>query len=161
MMDYALDSNTLSQVYRFYYKDRFPSFWDKFYELVSSGRAGSISEIEAEMNRLLGLDAAVRELKRLAPEFFATPSHEEQQFVARILGVPHFRSIIGAKAITKGTPVADPFLIAKAGASARDMIVVTEETFRPNAAKIPNVCQHFGIECINLRQLMEREGWRF
>ncbi len=41
------------------------------------------------------------------------------------------------------------------------MIVVTEETFRPNAAKIPNVCQHFGIECINLRQLMEREGWRF
>ena len=161
MMDYALDSNTLSQIYRFYYKDRFPSFWDRFHGLVSSGRAGSVSEVEAEMTRLLGLDAAVRELKRLAPEFFATPSHEEQQFVARIFGVPHFRSLIGAKAITKGTPVADPFLIAKAGASGGDMIVVTEETFRPNAARIPNVCQHFGIECINLRQLMEREGWRF
>ena len=161
MMDYALDSNTLSQVYRFYYKDRFPSFWDRFNELVSSGRASSVSEVEAEMIRFWGLNEAVRELKRLYPRFFAIPSHEERQFVAWILTMPRFSSLIGAKAITKGTPVADPFLIAKAGASARDMIVVTEETFRPNAAKIPNVCEHFGIECINLRQLMEREGWRF
>ena len=69
MMDYALDSNTLSQIYRFYYKDRFPSFWDRFHGLISSGRAWSVSEVEAEMTRLLGLDAAVRELKRLAPEF--------------------------------------------------------------------------------------------
>ncbi len=41
------------------------------------------------------------------------------------------------------------------------MCVVTEEVRRPNAARIPNVCDHFGIGCINLEQLMEREGWQF
>lgn len=161
MMDYALDSNTLSQIYRFYYKDTFPGFWDRFHELVSSGRAGSVSEVEAEMLRFWGLDTAVRELKGLLTGFFATPSHEEQEFVARIFGVPHFRNLLNVKAIEKGTPVADPFLIAKAGVSEGKMSVVTEEAFSPNAAKIPNVCEHFEIECISLQQLMEREGWRF
>ena len=41
------------------------------------------------------------------------------------------------------------------------MCVVTEEIYRPNAAKIPNVCEYFNIECINLQQLMIREGWQF
>ena len=41
----------------------------------------------------------------------------------------------------KGKPVADPFVIAK--------------------AKIPNVCNHFGILCINLDGFMEKENWTF
>ena len=161
MTDYTLDSNTLSTIYRFYYKDAFPSFWSKFDDLVRSGQASSVSEVEAEMMRKLGLDAAVRELKGLNQRFFTIPSAEEQQFVAQIFGVSHFSGLISANAITQGTPVADPFLVAKAGASIKKMCVVTEETYLPNAAKIPNVCDHFGIECINLQQLMEREGWRF
>ena len=160
MTDYSMDSNTLSQIYRFYYEDRFPSFWERFNALVSSGRASSVSELEAELARRSGLDSTVRELKQLNQGFFALPSSEEQLFVAQIFSVPHFRNLISAKAIAKGLPVADPFVIAKAGAS-MGMCVVTEEIHRPNAARIPNVCDYFGIECINLEQLMEREGWRF
>ena len=160
IMDYAFDSNTLSQIYRFYYKDRFPSFWSRFHALVSAGRASSVSEVEAELTRRLGLVAAVQELKKLNQGFFAVPSPGEQAFVAQIFSVPHFRNLISAKAIAKGDPVADPFLIAKAGSSIR-ICVVTEETRRPNAVRIPNVCDHFSIDCINLEQLMEREGWRF
>lgn len=160
MTNYALDTNTLSQVYRFYYKDRFPSFWNRFNELVSSGRAISVSEVEIELSRQSGLVAAVQDLKRLNPGFFAVPSTEEQSFVSEIFRVRHFRNLISAKAIAKGTPVADPFVIAKAGASI-GMCVVTEEERRPNAAKIPNVCEHFGIDCTNLEGLMQREGWQF
>lgn len=160
MTDYSMDSNTLSQIYRFYYKDRFPSFWQRFNALVSSGRAGSVSEVEAELVRRSGLDSAVRELKQLNQGFLALPASEEQLFVTQIFGVPHFRNLISAKAIAKGLPVADPFVIAKASAS-MGMCVVTEEVHRPNAVRIPNVCEYFGIECINLEQMMELEGWRF
>ena len=160
MTDYALDSNTLSTIYRFYYKDAFPSFWSKFDDLARSGRASSVSEVEAELISIAGLVPAVQELKRLHPGFFSVPSHGEQLFVGQIFSVPHFRALMSAKAISIGTPVADPLLIAKAGVS-MGMSVVTEETHRPNAVRIPNVCDHFGIECINLQQLMKREGWRF
>ncbi len=160
MMDYALDTNTLSQIYRFYYRDRFPSFWDNFSELIQAGRAGSVSEVEAELSRHSGLEAAVKDLKRLEPNFFTMPSPEEQQFVSRIFSVNQFNGLISAKAMTKGAPVADPFIIAKVGAGSA-LFVVTEEVSRPNAVRIPNVCAYFGINCINLQQLMERENWRF
>ncbi len=159
MTEYSLDTSTLSQIYRSLYKDRFPSFWVRFNELISSGRASSVSEVEAELSGVSGLLAAVQELKLLNPDFFSLPSSEEQDFVAEIFNVPHFLNLISAKAMAKGTPVADPFVIAKAGPTG--MCVVTEEARRPNAARIPNVCDHFGIECINLQELMEREGWRF
>jgi len=55
--------------------------------------------------------------------------------------------------------VADPFVIALA--KARDGCVVTEETMRPNAAKIPNVCEHFGIEYAKLEGVMNKEAWTF
>ena len=159
MTDYSLDTNTLSQIYRFYYKDRFPSFWVRFNSLVSSARASSVSEVETELRGPIGLSSAVQELKRLNHDFFSAPSSGEQDFVAQIFRVPHFLNLISAKAIAKGTPVADPFVIAKA--ASMGMCVVTEEVRRPNAARIPNVCDHFGVDCINLEQLMQREGWQF
>ena len=160
MTDYSLDTNTLSLVYRFYYKDRFPSFWSRFNNLVISGRAYSVSEVEAELRQRSGLIAAVQQLKQLNQEFFTLPSAEEQAYIGHIFNVPHFRNLISAKAIAKGSPVADPFVIAKAGAS-MGICVVTEESRLPNAVRIPNVCDHFDIECINLQQLMQREGWQF
>ena len=160
MMDYAFDTNTISQIYRFYYKDRFPSFWERFDDLVLTGRAGSVSEVEAELTRRTGLESAVQEMKRLNPNMFGLPTPEEQQFIGQIFAVRQFNGLISAKARARGTPVADPFLIAKVGAGFAST-VVTEEVLRPNAVRIPNVCAHFGIDCINLQQLMEREGWRF
>ena len=159
MIDFSFDTSTLSLIYRFYFKDRFPSFWIRFNELVSSGRAGSVSEVEEELSRGLGLISAVQDLKQLNNNFFAQPSSAEQSFVAGIFAVPHFRNLLSARAIATGTPVADPFVIAKA--AIMGMCVVTEEKDSPNAAKIPNVCNYFNIECINLQQLMVREGWQF
>lgn len=71
----------------------------------------------------------------------------------------HFQTLIGRESILRGTPVADPFVIAKAGVEGG--IVVTEEQFKKNAAKIPNVCKHFGIDWVDLERFMEREGWQF
>ncbi|MEE8526835.1 MAG: DUF4411 family protein [Thermoanaerobaculia bacterium] len=63
------------------------------------------------------------------------------------------------KARLLGKPVADPFLIA--AAKVLDGCVVTEESFPPNAARIPNVCEHFGIDWTNFEGFLERNGWTF
>jgi len=68
--------------------------------------------------------------------------------------------LIRKKEQLQGKPVADPFVIAKAQALAEGC-VVTQEIKKPNAAKIPNVCEHFGIPCLNLEAFMENEKWRF
>ncbi len=35
------------------------------------------------------------------------------------------------------------------------------EKFTPNAARIPNICQHFNVHCLDLRGFMTKEGWDF
>jgi len=92
-------------------------------------------------------------------EVFAIPSPRETSFVARIFMVSHFHQLVAQKQRLKGSPVADPFVIA--AASVRNGRVVTEETRRPNAGKIPNVCEHFAIPWTNLEGFMEAEGWEF
>ncbi len=39
--------------------------------------------------------------------------------------------------------------------------VVTQEKMKDNAAKIPNVCEHFAIPYIDLESFMERENLIF
>ena len=60
----------------------------------------------------------------------------------------------------QGKPVADPFVIAKAG-KLKEGCVVSTEIFKPHAAKIPNVCDHFDIDHMDLEEFMERENWTF
>ncbi len=57
------------------------------------------------------------------------------------------------------TPVADPFVIACARVNSGT--VVSQEKFKPNAAKIPNVCAHFAIPCMDLEGFMRAQNWSF
>ena len=73
--------------------------------------------------------------------------------------IPHFQSMVGQAAQLRGTPVADPWIIAQA--KTLEGCVVTEEAKnKPNAAKIPNVCSRFGIDCISVQELLKRQDWR-
>jgi hypothetical protein len=75
------------------------------------------------------------------------------------LTVPHFQQVIDRKKILKGGFVADPFVIAKARVERR--AVVTMERLKANAARIPNICEHFEIGCLSLERFMEEENWIF
>ena len=61
--------------------------------------------------------------------------------------------------VLKGGNIADPFVIARA--RVEDRTVVTLEVLKPNSAKIPNICDHFGIPWLSLEAFMEKEGWQF
>lgn len=155
---YVWDTNSLSQLFRFYYPNNFPSLWKKFEWLVNEGKFLSTREVFLELADSRKVENAHKWAKE-HPHFFPDPTDEETRFVATILERPHFRQILQSK---KGKPkqrVADPFLVAQAKRVSG--IVVTEEEKPPHGARIPNICDHFGIPCIKLQQLMDREGWEF
>jgi Domain of unknown function (DUF4411) len=153
---YSFDTSSFIRL-NSYYPDVFPAFWQHFDGAVKAGTVISTREV-------------LRELGREDPDHvltwannnssvFTTPGDDETIFVGKILAIPHFQQLIGTKAQLRGTPVADPFVIALAGV--REGTVVTEERLKQNAAKIPNVCQHFGIPCVNLEGFMRAVKWSF
>ena len=157
-MMYVFDNASLRRLCENYYPARFPSLWERFDKLVSSGRVVSVREVYKEIERWNPTRKLVQWAKN-HKDLFASPSPEELEFVSQIFHIKHFQTLIERKSILQGTPVADPFVIAKAKIA--DGIVVTEEQLKENAAKIPNVCAHFSIDCMNLEEFMEREGWQF
>jgi len=155
---YVFDTNSLSVLFDNFYLDRFPSLWEKFDQLILVGGIVSVREVYNEITRR-ERDTRLIEWAKNQRELFVQPTVKEMQFVSQIFAVPHFRALIRKKETLVGTPVADPFLIAKAKVDSR--LLVTQETLKPNAAKIPNVCEKFGVPYTNLEGFMEREGWQF
>ena len=156
-MTYVFDTNSFI-VLGHYFPERFPSFWERFDELVCSGGVISVREVRRELDHRATRQHLVDWIagnKRI----FLLPSPEETEFVSDIFAVPHFQQLVRQEQRLKGTPVADPFVIA--AAKLRGACVVTEESKKRNAARIPNVCEYFEIDCTNLQGMMEREGWRF
>ena len=127
-------------------------------ELVERQEVVSVREVRRELETVVTREW-LKEWIRGHSSMFLTPGQTETEFVAEIFAIPHFQALVGAKQRLKGSPVADPWLVACA--RAMDGCVVTEEGHNPNAAKIPNVCEHFGIRCIDLEGFMADRGWRF
>ena len=156
-MSYVFDTSPLSVLFKNYYRQRFPSLWTRFDTIVAEGRLLSTREVLREIE-----DGPIESLRDWAAsnhDLFATPTAAEGAFVANVYGVPHFQQNIEQQKILKGGRNADPFVIARAAVS--EATVVTMELLRPHAAKIPNICDHFGVPWLSLEQFMEREAWVF
>ncbi len=155
-MIYVFDTNSFIKC-NAYYPKIFPAFWAKLDQAVASGHVISTREVRTEIEQ--GDDDTIAAWAKDNKALFTTPDAAVTAFVGKIFAVPHFQQLIGAKAQLRGTPVADPFVIACA--HAKRGTVVTEERLKPNAAKIPNVCDRFGIACTNLEGFMQALGWTF
>ncbi len=156
-MPYVFDTNSF-RVLENYYPKRFPTFWSYFEDAVETGTVVSVREVYKEMENQARTSWFLEWAKEHRDSFL-TPSSEEMQFVAEIFRVPHFSSLVGTEQQLKGSPVADPFIIACA--KVREGCMVTEEASKRNAAKIPNICQYFGIECTNTEGFLDSMGWEF
>lgn len=153
---YVIDTSVISALHRNYYRKHFVSLWERFDQMVDDGRITSTREAYRELSDVGG-DAF--DWAKLNHGLFVTPDASEGAFVANIYSVKHFQSNIEQQKILRGGKNADPFLIARAaiiGAS-----VLTMEQLKPHAAKIPNICGHFGVPCLDLRQFMDKENWVF
>jgi hypothetical protein len=156
-MKYVFDSDSLINLFRHYYPERFPTLWEKFDALVSGGELISVREVYNEIGS--SEDSLAIWAKKQKKILFLESTTEELKFVGKIFQVRHFQAMIRKKERLKGKPVADPFVIARAKISGA--CVITQEKITKNATRIPNVCDHFGIPCINLEGFMEKENWTF
>jgi len=154
---YLFDSSSI-RVLNNYYAERFPSFWQRFDEAVADGRVLSVREVYHELGFQLS-GKWIWSWIELHKHMFLQPTGAEAAFVGEIFAVPHFQAIVGELQRLKGRPVADPFVIASA--RVRSGCVVTEEANKPNAAKIPNVCEHFGIDWTNVEGFLHHVDWTF
>ncbi len=153
----VFDTNSL-RVFGNYYPESFPTFWEDVEKLVTAGLVLSVREVAKELE----FQSVSEHLDSWADGhagIFAPPSEGEMVFVAEIFKVRQFQQLIGEKQRLRGYPVADPFIVARA--KAIDGVVVTEESHKPTAAKIPNVCEHFGVKWTNVKGFLEAQGWRY
>lgn len=156
-MGYVFDTNSFIVVGH-YFPDAFPTFWEQFNRRIRDKTVISVREVYRELENN-ATRAHLIEWIKTNKEAFPVPAPDEPTFLTQIFAVPKFREIVRQKEIRKGSPVADPFIIA--AARAQGACVVTEEKERPNAARIPNICRHFGIDCTDVEGFMAREGLRF
>jgi hypothetical protein len=154
---YVFDTNSIS-VFGNYYPDSFPSFWEHLSALVEAGGFVSCREVRKELERR-SPSQHVNDWVDGHVYLFSEPSVEEMHFVAAIFKVKHFRQLISQKRQLTGAPVADPFIVARG--AVRNGCVVTEEARKPNAAKVPNVCDHFGVACTTVQGFLGELGWQF
>lgn len=154
---YVFDNSPLSALFKNYYRNRFPTLWERFDGLIDDGEILSTREVLREVE-----DGSIETLRDWCVQhraIFHTPTAAEGAIVGRIYSVNHFQQNIEQRKLLRGGRNADPFVIAKAAID--NGCVVTMEKFKENGTKIPNICQHFGVECVSLEEFMEREGWQF
>ncbi len=156
-MVYIFDTNTFI-VLGHYFPDRFPSFWKKFETFVEGEGIISVREVLKELDTTASRPH-LREWVEGHKNIFHIPGSKETEFLKRIFSVPRFQHLVDQKKRLKGTPVADPFVIASA--KIHGGYVVTEEDKKKDASRIPNVCEYFEVNCTNLEGFMKREGWQF
>ena len=156
-MIYVFDTSSIRSLQHFY-PSVFKTIWDGLDGLMQHKNLVSTREVWNELGRQ-NVSADVLAWAKHNKQIFTTPNAAELQFVAQIFQIKHFQNLIGEQQRLKGTPVADPFVIACA--KIKGGTVVTEEQLKPNAAKIPNVCAHFKVHCTDLEGFMKQQGWRF
>ncbi|MDZ4099794.1 MAG: DUF4411 family protein [Methylophilaceae bacterium] len=157
MSKYVIDSSSLIHLGQFF-PSRFPTLWSHFEELSLNGKLISVRECRKEIESY-GKNDHIKQWAKNHSGIFLPATLEESHCIAQIFAIKHFNQLISEKAILQGKAVADPFLIASA--KVNNSTLVTEELWKENAAKLPNVCEHFNITYITLEQLMEKEGLSF
>ena len=154
---YVLDTNVISALHKNYYRSRFVTLWKQFDELVGAGEVTSTREVYHELQD--GVVGADTNWAKTNAKLFTNPNAKEASFVAKIYSVAHFQANIERQKLIRGGRNADAFIIARAFAI--EGTVVTMERFKPQAVKIPNICDHFKIPYLDLEGFMEKEGWVF
>jgi len=154
---YVFDTNTFSELFKSFYRSRFPTLWELFDRMIEENQITSTREVRREI--AIGPSPLLIDWSTENTDVFATPNAEEAGVVRNIYEVDHFQHNIEQKKLLKGGLNADPFVIARASVVGGN--VVTLEKHVHNGAKIPNICEHLGVSCMNLEQFMEAEDWRF
>ena len=159
-MRYLLDANTYIQAKNQYYgMDICPAYWEWLDLQFQQNMLASVEMIGRELKE--GNDE-LAEWAKARPEHFIKHDDNDTQLIftqiAEILISGDYNPANRDNFLAK----ADPWIIAKA--KVIGAIIVTHESFvSPNTkkVKVPNICQQFGVPCINTFQFLRELKARF
>ncbi|WP_413576195.1 DUF4411 family protein [Bdellovibrio sp. HCB290] len=150
---YCVDASSILYMQWTYPIDVFEQIWLKFEEDVNSGILIT-SEVVVEELGKKG-DHASEFSKKLGGFGHKIDAQTLVHAATILTKVPH---LIDAQ---NSNPQADPYLIGLS--MTKNATIVTQERSAPNAkkAKMPDVCAHFGVPCIDLLTLARARNWKF
>jgi hypothetical protein len=155
MRVYCLDANVFIQAWNDYYApDQCPEYWDILDELAREGRVFCPEEVKREIERQ---DDGLADWFRTRDHLVRPITPEVQESLRAVLR--RFQRLVDTK---KDRSMADPWVVAHAMAS--KAVVVTKEGAvgsNAKAPKMPDVCDHFGITCIDDFEFAREVGIRF
>lgn len=153
-MAYCVDSSTFIEAgTRRYPIDIAPGFWDNLDALSREGTIVAPDEVRLELRAKA--DSVWTWVKERRHMFVAL---DGEQMVATNGILAEFPRLVGK---LNNRYHADPFVVALA--TVRELTVVTEENVisTPERPRIPLVCEHFGIRCINTLDWLRELGITF
>lgn len=164
-----IDSNVLITPYRQYYAfDLAPSFWTQLRVLIEQGTIGILDKVKDEIMASSIKDTLAKWFNELQPPRYIR--HEKQEIIMMyskvlmsIVENPSYQE--EAELAWASKTVADPWIIATASAL-NVPLVTTERSAKPNPEspsknpKVPDIASDFGVEVIDVFEMMRRLGIR-
>lgn len=160
---YCIDTSALIDLKRLYPSDVFPTLWEKLGKLIKQGRLIAPREVLKEIEKKD--DELLRWVKK-HKSMFKDLNQEQVEVVKEIQ--QKFPALVDH---AKEIPEADPFVIALAIVESKKireslfegqcMVVTQEKPSRGGKPRIPDVCQHYGIDWMPVGELFKKEQWRF
>lgn len=161
MVVYVIDTSSLIKMKEQYPSTTFPSVWQNMEKLCKNGKLIGPLEVLKEIEEG---DDELKVWAKKVRNIFIKPDKRQTEIVKDILNKHPYL----AKPQKIG-PNADPWIIALAKRENEKTqqtlfpniyVVVTEES-KTKAQRVPGVCRSYRINCINILELFEKEGWKF
>ena len=157
-MEYLLDTNIFIQSKNTMPFDLWPTFWQKFEALLSTGHLHSIWKVKEEIER--GNDDLCEWIKvHLPRSFFIVMDEDIMREYVNLSKAIRIGTLYNEQALYDFYQKADSYLIATA--AAKGMTVVTFEGSRPDSKKrvlIPDACNKIGVPYCNLNSIFKELG---
>lgn len=150
--NYCCDTSAIVELYDSYPPDIFSKLWKNFESLISNGYLHAVSEVYLELS---SIDDYLFNWSKKYKSMFRDLDNQQIIKVTEVL-----RKFPNLLDYNKTNADADPFIISHA--LCENCKVVTMEKHSPDNArriKIPNVCDYYGIEYIDLKGLFREQEW--
>jgi hypothetical protein len=150
---YVIDTGALIDLWRRRYpRDVFRTLWDNVDKMIQAGQITAPQEVLHELEKQHDdLCAWAKKQK-----FFLNLDAEQVKWVKDIMA--RFPSLIDPKSTG---PDADPFVIALAISKGWSVISSENPAGRGQRKKIPDVCPHYGVNCLSLLNFFRDKHWIF
>lgn len=154
-MAYIFDTNIFIRSKNEMPMDIWPTFWERFREMVNSGEIFTSVTVKDEIDK--GKDELTEWLKQNAPKsFYLSLDADVMTQYAITQNWAKSNSIYTQVALNTFANVADAYLVATA--AAKLMTLVTYEGSNPNSKKrvmIPDACNALGVRYCDLNTVLK------